>query len=114
MTLFDQLQEFAFASDDVAHVEPCKFVLMRQGGCQLVKLVQTVQRPVVKRTLVFKLERADTVSDAFERVFDRMGKGVHRVDAPLVACAVVGGMPDPVQDGVAQIDIGRRHLNFCA
>ena len=52
--------------------------------------------------------------DAFERVFERMGEIVHRIDDPLVARVRMLGVTDAVNDGVAHIDVGRRHINLGA
>lgn len=41
-----------------------------------------------------------------------MGVVVHRVDAPLVARAVVFGVDDAVHDGVAEEHVGVRHVDF--
>ena len=49
-----------------------------------------------------------------DRVLDRVGVGVHRVDAPLVAGAVVGGFLDAVDRRVAQVDVGRLHVDLGA
>ena len=72
----------------------------------------TLQRPVIEGALVFKFERADRVRDVFKRIFNRMRKGVHRVDAPLVAGCLVFGKADTVDRGIAQIDVGRSHINL--
>ena len=109
-----QLFEFAFAGDDVGEVEPRKFVLVRGRGAQQAAFDQAVQQPVVKRALVFKLQRADAVGDLLQRVLYRVGKGVHGVDAPFVAGVVVVGAADAVDGGVAQVDVGRRHVDFCS
>ena len=53
----------------------------------------------------FELERADGVRDAFDPVADRVGKVVHRVDAPLVASAMVRAMLDAVDDRVAHVHV---------
>ena len=39
---------------------------------------------------------------------------VHRVHAPGVARAVMAGVPDAVQRGVAHVDVGRRHVDLRA
>ncbi|MEY4537604.1 MAG: hypothetical protein RL171_1755, partial [Pseudomonadota bacterium] len=64
--------------------------------------------------LVFKLQRADAVGDLLQRVLYRVGKGVHGVDAPFVASVVVMGAADAVDGGVAHVDVGRRHIDFCS
>ena len=70
-----------------------------------------LERPVVKGALVFEFERADRMRDFFERVFDRMRKGVHRVDAPLVARCMVLSEADAVDRRIAEIHVGARHVD---
>ena len=41
-----------------------------------------------------------------------MGVVVHGVDAPVIAGAVMLGMTDAVQHGIAHIHVGRRHVNL--
>ena len=52
--------------------------------------------------------------DALDRVGLPVGKVVHRVDAPLVAGAVVVGVEDAVHHRVAQVDVGRGHVDLGA
>src|SRR5690606_15054865 len=64
------------------------------------------------RALVFELQGADGVGDVFVRILDRVGEGVHRVDAPLVAGVVVLGMAHALDRGVTQIDVGGGHIDL--
>ena len=73
-----------------------------------------LQQPIVERPLIFKFQCADRMRDAFERIFQRMRVGVHRINAPFVAGAVMMAAFDAVQNRIAQIDIGRAHIDFCA
>src|SRR5262249_11753388 len=41
-----------------------------------------------------------------------VGPVVHRIDAPLIAGALVRGLADPVHDGIAQVDVARRHVDL--
>ena len=70
--------------------------------------------PVVERAVIFELERADGVRDAFDRIALAVRVVVHRVDAPLVAGAVMLGVEDAVHDGVAHVEVGRRHVDLGA
>ena len=109
-----QLREFAFAGDDVGEVEARELVLLRCRCSQQAALAQAVHQPVVERALVFKLQRTNAVCDLLQRVFDGVGKGVHRVDAPGVARVVVRGAANAVDGWVAQVDVGRGHVNLGA
>ena len=59
-----------------------------------------------------EFQRTDGVRDALDPVAERVGKVVHRVDAPLVAGAVVGAVLDAVDDRVAHVHVraGEVHL----
>ncbi len=64
--------------------------------------------------MIFELERAERVRDPFDRVRERMGEVVHRVDAPGVAGPMVRGVADPVQRRITHVQIGRRHVDLRA
>ncbi len=46
------------------------------------------------------------------RVGNGMSEVVHRINAPLVARAVVRNVRNAVNYGVAHVDIGRSHIYF--
>jgi hypothetical protein len=54
------------------------------------------------------------VRDALQRVLDRVRVGVHGIDAPPVARAVVRGLADAVDRRIAQVDVGRGHVDLRA
>ncbi len=62
--------------------------------------------PVVQRPVVFELERADRMGDAFDRIALSVRVVVRRVDAPGVAGAVMMGVLDAVHHRIAQIELG--------
>ena len=70
-----------------------------------------LDQPVVERPVVLELERADRVRDALDRVGERVRVVVHRVDAPAIARAVVRGVADAVEHRVAQVQVGRGHVD---
>ena len=70
--------------------------------------------PVVERPVVLELQRADGVRDPLDRVRLAVRVVVHRVDAPLVAGAVVLGVQDAVHHRVAHVEVGRRHVDLGA
>ncbi len=61
-----------------------------------------------------ELERADGVGDALDRVRLPVREVVRRVDAPGVARARMLGVEDAVQHRVAQVDVGRGHVDLRA
>src|SRR5438445_3714211 len=64
--------------------------------------------------MVLVLQCAQRVRDALDRVGLAVGPVVDRVDAPLIARALVRGLADPVHDGIAQVDVARRHVDLRA
>ena len=64
--------------------------------------------------MVLELERADGVRDALDGVGLPVREVVGGVDAPGVAGARVLRVQDPVQDRVAQVDVGRGHVDLRA
>ena len=70
--------------------------------------------PVVERTVIFEFERADGVRDAFNRIRLAVRKVVHRVNAPIIAGAVMLGVQNAIHHRIAHIQIRRRHIDLCA
>ena len=70
--------------------------------------------PVVEWSMVLELQGANGMCDAFDRVRLAMGPIVHRVNAPLVAGAVVLGVHDAVHNGIAHVEIGGVHVDLGA
>ena len=64
--------------------------------------------------MVFEFERAHGVGDVFDRVRLAVREIVHGIDAPLVAGAVMVGVQDAVHDRIAQVEVGRGHVDFGA
>ena len=48
-----------------------------------------LDEPVVERAMVLEFERADRMRDAFDRIALAVRPVVHRIDAPLVAGAMM-------------------------
>ena len=48
----------------------------------------------------------------FDRIRLAVREIVHRIDAPLVAGAVMLGVQDAVHDGIAQVQVRRRHVDL--
>ena len=109
-----QLDQLALGQHHVGEVEARELDLLRQRAREVAFAGERVEQPVVERTLVLELERAHRVRDVLDRVLDRVGEGVHRVDAPGVAGAMVGGVADAVDRRVTQVDVGARHVDLRA
>ena len=61
-----------------------------------------------------ELERTKAVRDALDVVAQAVGVVVERVDAPAVAGLVMRGVPDAVEQGIAQPHVGRGHVDLAA
>ena len=103
-----QLQQLAFAEDGIGQVEARELVLPR------MEHAEGVEAPVVERAVVFKFQCTDGVGDALDAVRLPVRPVVHRVDAPVAAGAVVLGVEDAVQHRIAQVQVGRGHIDFGA
>ena len=82
------------------------------GRVELPAFGQLLVDPVVERPMVLELERADRMRDALERVRDRVRVVVERVDAPLIAGAMVVRVPDPIDRRIAQVHVRARHVDL--
>ena len=109
MTFVDQLLELALAGHGVVQVQTGKLGLLR-----LRRQGAMLDDPVIQRTMGFKLQRAQTVGHPFQRIGDRMGKVIHRIDAPLVPGLVMADLAHPVQHRIAHIDIRAGHIDLGA
>ena len=104
--LVDEPEQEALGQHRVGEVEPGELVLLRSRRHR-----QVLDQPVVERPVGLELERADRVGHALDRVRLAVGEVVGRVDAPRVARPRMRGVKDPVQHGVAHVDVRRRHVD---
>ena len=109
MVFLHELAQLALAHDGVGQVQAGELDLTR-----LLLKAADVHDPVVERAVNLVLQRAQGVRDALERVADGVRKVVHRVDAPLVARAVMRGVLDAVDGGIAQVDVRGGHVDLRA
>ena len=109
VALLDELQQPALGEHGVGQVEARELDLV---GAR--REAEVVDQPVVDVAVVLELQRAQRVGDLLEGVRQRMGEVVHRVDRPLVAGAVVVGVADAVEQRVAHLHVGRRHVDLRA
>ncbi len=106
----DELLELALAHHGVGEIEAREFVLVRQRPRQIERL----QDPVVERAVDFELQRANRVGDAFEVIAQAMREIVERINAPLVAGVMMRGVPDAIEDRIAQPHVRRLHVDLGA
>ncbi|OIQ70774.1 hypothetical protein GALL_476120 [mine drainage metagenome] len=114
MAVGDELRQLALAREHIGEIEAGEFVLVRTRAGHQAEPHQVIEQPVVERPLVLELQGAQAVGNALQRILDGMGEGVHRVDAPVAAGAMVMGKPNAVDRRIAQIDVRRRHVDFRA
>ena len=107
--LLDELFQIPLAHDEVGDVEAGELDLPRLG-----RKSQIDAHPVIKGAVIFKFEGTEGVRHALQVVADGVRVVVHGIDAPLDARAVMGNVQDAVDDGVAQVEVGRRHVDLGA
>ena len=103
----DQFQQPSLTHDGIGQVQTGKFDLLGP-----VRRVGLFDHPVVERPVIFEFQGADRVRDALKRVREGMRIVVGRIEAPGAAGSIMGRMFDAVEDRVAQVDIGRGHVDF--
>ena len=108
ISFLHKLDELAFGKHRIGEVEAGKFRLLG------MVYVQRLQHPVVQFPVIHELQGAERMRDTLYGVAQRMREIVHGVDAPLVTRAVMRGMTNPVQGGIAHDQIGRRHVDLRA
>ncbi len=106
--LLHELEQLALAEQRVGDVETVEFDLLRGKDAELLDI------PAVERLVVGELERAHGVGDVLDRIRLAVGVVVHRVDAPLVAGAVMRGVEDAVHHRIAHVEVGRGHVDLGA
>ena len=70
--------------------------------------------PIVQGAMDLVFQRAERVRDALDGVLQGVLEIVHRVDAPVVARAVVVAAQDAVERGIAHQHVGRGHVDLGA
>ena len=60
------------------------------------------------------LQRAERVGDALKRILDRVGKVVHREDAPFGPLTVMLNIADPVKDRIAHVEVAALQIDLGA
>ena len=107
--VLDKLFDIALACDDIGQIHLCELDLLRR-----MLPLGVFNDPLIERTVILELKRADGVGNAFDRVLDRMSEVIHRINAPAVTGVVMRKARDPVNDRISHIDIGRGHVDLRA
>ena len=108
VALLHQLQQLALAEQRISDVQAVEFDLLRMVNAERIHV------PVVERPVVFEFQRADRVGDAFDGVGLPVREVVHRINAPFAPGTVMVGVQNAIHHRVAQVEIGRRHVDFGA
>src|SRR5437773_12545327 len=72
---------------------------------------EVVEEPVVERSVVLELEGAQRVAHPFDGVALAVREVIARVDVPGRAGAWMAGVENTVDDGVAKVEVRRRHVD---
>ena len=104
-----ELAQVALGHNRVRYVQAGELTLLG-----MVRQRAVVHDPLIQRTMVFKLDRAERVRDALDRVLDRVREVVERVDAPLVALTVVVRTHDAVDRRIAHVHVRAGHVDLGA
>ena len=108
-TCFYHFAKLSLAGDHGGHIQAGKFDLSR-----FLFAFECLEAPVVQRSSFFEFQRADGMGDAFQRIGQRMGEIIERVNAPSIAGSMVRSVEDAVNDRVSHDHIRRRHIDFRA
>ena len=74
-------------------------------------ICQLIQYPVIEGTMILEFQRAQRVRDSFQRIGDAMGVVIHWINTPFVTRPMMADMANPVNHGIAQVDIGGSHID---
>ena len=62
--------------------------------------------------MILKFKSAQGVRDVLDRVLDGMRVVIHRIDAPLVTCVVMGHVRYSVEDRIPHVHVGTGHVDL--
>ncbi len=106
LTVADKVKELSLAHYSICEVQPVEFNL--PGS--VVRGLQLIDEPVVQWPVNLKFEGAERVCDTFKIITLAMGKIIHRVYIPFIACTVMLSFNYPVNYGITHMHIGGSHV----
>ncbi len=109
VSFFHQLTKLSLTSNGVGKVQTGKLNLTRAS---IYIKAYRLQQPVIKRTMILKLQGADGVGNALNGIRERMCEIIHWVNAPSIPGTVMGGMGNTVDNRITHIDIWRCHVDL--
>ena len=62
--------------------------------------------------MVFELQSAQRMGNRLQRITNTVREVIHRINAPVIARALMGSVADTVNHRVAQINIRRGHIDL--
>ena len=101
--------QLALGHNGVVDAKACKLDLAGSAG-----YIGVVDYPVVERTVILVLQRAQRMGNALKCILNGMSKVIHGEDAPLGTLTVMLDVADTVDDGVAHIEVAAGKVNLCA
>jgi len=75
--------------------------------------IEVFAEPVIQRAVVLKFEGTDGMGNALQGVGLPMGEIIRWLDFPFIARFGVGLVENPINHWIAQIEVGRTHVDFC-
>ncbi len=106
VTFLDHPQHMTLAHQQRAELQLGEFDLAWMMNAQLLAV------PIVQRSMIFKLQRANRKRDPFDRIALPVRPVIGRIDAPFVAGTMMGRPQNPIHDRVTKIHVGRRHVDL--
>ena len=71
-----------------------------------------LEKPVVERPVIFEFQGANRMRDPFYGIRLAVGKVIGRINAPLIARAMMCRLEDTVHYRIAQVEVRRCHIDF--
>ena len=106
-----QLTELSLAGYGIGKVQAGKLNLARTG---IYIKAHRLQQPVIKRTMILKLQGTDGMGNALNSIGERMSEIIHWIYAPSITSTVMGSMGNTVDNRIPHVDIRRCHVNLCS
>ena len=113
-SLLHECQQLALRHHRVGQFQAVELELPGAVVVQVMSFLQLVDEVVVERAVGHKFKGADRVRHPLEEVTLAVCEVVHWVHLPLAARAVVLLVDNAVDDGVAEVHVRVRHVDFCA
>ncbi len=91
MVFLHQLDQLALGQHHIGDVQAGKFGLAGAGRDR-----QVFDEPIIQRAVILEFQGTQGMGHAFDRIALTMGKVIHGIDVPGIACARMVGMQDAI------------------